>query len=381
MSRHRLSLRAALVVGVLAACSGDDPDSSNSIDAQVADYIEAYSYQESFRMMMAYLQGDPGKINSLLFGAPALIRAGEDLVVRQNNDTFYQAAFVHLGQGPVVLTSSSPSIERFSSFQLMDDRDLNYANIIHPAGAYTLYRGELPAQVVGEPIEVPSELSVVIVRVEVKDKTDPDDVSAAEAVYDGIQIEGTGLDEMPALDLLSGFPDVVATEAHRLIDSTAANTAFSEMVASPEQVPMEVTFLQVAAGAKVGWGGPVTSHSAYELLFEDADGAQMFGSRGTYEIVTEAPPVEAFWSVTVYDTERGGYLHPNDDERHHINSTTGVRNGDGTYTLRFKMSCSDRDRNCLEVPEGQFDVTARYYLPSEAIRTGAWVMPRARLVR
>jgi hypothetical protein len=142
----------------------------------------------------------------------------------------------------------------------------------------------------------------VVVRVEVKDKNDPVDVAAAAAVFDGIDIIGAGLDEMPTLDLLSGFSDAVATEAHRLIDSTATHTEFRSLVAGAGQVPDEVSFLRLAAGSKVGWGGPVTSHSSYEMMFTSADGEEPIGGNGTYEIVTEAPPVEAFWSVTASDT-------------------------------------------------------------------------------
>lgn len=380
MSRPSLVLISVLAVVALTACSGADREDSTSLDARVAEYIESYPYQESFRLVLDYLQGDPGRINTWVLGeTPALVRAGEDLVVRMNNDTFYKMAFIHLGNGPVVLSSSAPSSDRFSSFQLMDDRNVNYANVLFPDGTYTLYRGEEPAQVVGEAIEVPSELSIVIVRVEVKDKSNASDVAAAEAVFNGIEIEGTGLDEMPALDLLSRFTDGVATEAHRRIDSTATSTEFRNMVAGPNQVPGEVSYLRLAAGTKVGWGGPVTSHSAYEIIFAGADGQEMIGSNGTYEIVTEAPPVEAFWSITAYDTERGGYFHPNEDDRYHINGTTGIPNADGTYTLIFKTTCSDQDQSCLEVPAGQFDITARYYLPSSEIRAGTWLLPRARL--
>ncbi len=35
------------------------------------------------------------------------------------------------------------------------------------------------------------------------------------------------------------------------------------------------------------------------------------------------------------------------------------------------------DLNCLEVPAGRFDVTARYYLPEEPIISGEWKMPGA----
>ncbi len=53
-----------------------------------------------------------------------------------------------------------------------------------------------------------------------------------------------------------------------------------------------------------------------------------------------------------------------------------VKNDDGTVTFLFKTQCTETDKNCLYVPEGAFDITARYYLPEEVIQTGAWKMPR-----
>jgi len=380
----RFSSRSAallIVSAAVVACSAETPEVETSSDGQVADYIEKYPYQETHRLLLDYTQGAPSALNAwVLGGTPALVQAGEDRVVRMNNDTYYKMAFIDLSQGPVVLSSDSPSRERFNSFQLMDDRNTNYRNVIFPAGSYTLYNGERPERIEGEAIEVPSELSVVIVRVEVKDKNDPVDVEAAQEVFTGIRIEGARPEAMRELDLLSGFSESITAEANRLIDSTATNTEIRRLVASPDQVPGEVSYLRLAAGTKCCWGGPLPSHSSYETIFFDAAGDEMAGSKGAYTLTTEEPPVDAFWSLTVYDTERGGYLHPNEDDRYHISGNTGVPNEDGTFTFTFKENCGDRDLNCLDVPAGRFDLAARYYLPSAEIISGEWTIPRAGLI-
>ncbi len=104
------------------------------------------------------------------------------------------------------------------------------------------------------------------------------------------------------------------------------------------------------------------------------------GEKGTYNLTTEEPQVDAFWSVTVYDTERGGYLHPNDEDKYHINNTNAVKNEEDTVTFTFKQECEGADLNCLEVPAGQFDLTLRYYLPSDDIIAGKWTISRAELI-
>lgn len=145
-------------------------------------------------------------------------------------------------------------------------------------------------------------------------------------------------------------------------------------------MPDEVSYLQLAAGAKHGWGGPVTLHSAYECFFTTENDDELNGSNGTYTLTTEAPPVRAFWSATVYDTGRGGHFHENDANRYHFNNTTATPNDNGTFTFTFKTKCEVGDINCLEVPDDSpFDLTIRYYLPEYPIRNGKWRMKRPKL--
>jgi hypothetical protein len=366
---------------MIAAFSPEQSTSTDDLEKQVEDYIQEFPYQETFDYAMRLTGGDAGKLNQWGQASRELLKAGEDSIVRVNNDTLYKTAFVYLGDGPVVLRSDSPSKERFSSFQLQDDRNANYRNIINPAGSYTLYHGEKPGNITGEAVAVPSLLSAVVTRIEVKDPNDAADMAAAQAVFDGITIGGPTIREMPAVDLLGGFDEQVAQEANKRMDETARSVPFSKMIVGPGQEPgKDVPFLYHSAGTKVGWGGPATSHSAYESMFTDSSGETLEGSEGEYVMVTEAPPVNAFWSITVYDSTTGR-LHPNEDNRYHINNTTAVKNEDGTFTFRFKVKCEDGDQNCLEIPAGPFDVAARYYLPEPEIMSGEWTIPRPAKVK
>jgi hypothetical protein len=354
---------------------------ADEFEHQVAEYIEKFPYQETFKYVLAYTGGDPTRFNVWLQPPePELVKAGEDLVVRTNSDTYYNMAFLLLDNGPVVLSSGAPSKDRFNSFQLMDDRNANYQNIIHPEGEYTLYFGDEPDVIRGKAIEVPSRLSVVLLRVEVKDKNDPEDIAAAKSVFKGMTLAGPKPSEHPQMDLLSGFSDAVATEANRRMDQTIGAVAFTETIVGPGQEPgRDVPFVNHAAGTKDGWGGPDPAHSSYEVIFVDENGDEFIGANGTYTVTTEEPPVNGFWSVTVYDTERGGFLHPNDDDRYHLNDTVSVRNDDGTVTFTFKQDCGESDLNCLEVPPGQFDIVTRYYLPHDEIISGEWTWPKISL--
>jgi len=371
-----------LLIVIAAACTMKEKNSTPSFEEQVSDYLQKFPYQDTYNYMKMYTGGDPSKLNKWLMPMePALIKAGEDVVVRSNNDTYYNMVFMDLSQGPVKLSSALHSKDRFYSFQLMDDRNTNFKNVIHPKGGYYLYYGKAPENIDGELIQAPSQLTVLIVRVEVKDKNDENDVKQASAIFKGMAIEGPDITEFPTLDLLSSYSDEVITEANRLMDSVLQTTPFREMIASPDMVPDQVSYLKLAAGTKGGWGGPLTSHSAYEVFFVDKNGNTLDGSKGNYTVTTTEPPVYAFWSVTVYDTKRGGFLHPNDENKYHINNTTAVKNADGTVTFLFKTKCEPGDLNCLEVPAGPFDLVTRYYLPHKEIRTGEWKFPAPEIIK
>lgn len=366
----------AIALAFVTSCSSPEPD----IEKEVAEYIEKFPYQDTYDYAVKYTDGDPAKLNTWSMGEePVIVEAGKDTIVRMNNDTYYKIGFVLLDEGPVVLEAVHADKNRFCSFQLMDDHNVNFSNLIHPEGKFVLYHGTKPADIEGEAVESPSSLVAVIVRVELKDKDDADDIAAAKKIFNGISMTGPAIKEFPKLDLLSGFDEKVAEEANKRIKETFETSDFSDLVAGTGDVPTKVSYLQLAAGTKVGWGGPVTSHSAYETFFTDAEGKDMKGGNGAYTITTEAPPVDAFWSITVYDSDRGGYFHPNKDNRYHINNTSAVANEDGTFTFTFKTQCEEGDKNCLEVPEGKFDVAARYYLPKKPITDGEWKMPRPAL--
>ncbi len=349
---------------------------------QVNEYIKIFPYQDTYNYMKRYTEGKAANLNTWNLGKePVLVKAGEDKVVRMNNDTYYKIGFVDLSNGPVTLSSTNPSDERFYSYQLMDDHNTNFFNVYNPTGDHILYFGEAPEAGDAELIEVPSKIGVIIVRVEVKDTKDEDDLNKAKVIFNGITMNGPEITVFPEMDYTSKFDEKVIERGDAILDSVFKQVPFRLVVASPEQLGKEISILNHAAGTKGGWGGPVNAHSSYETVFFDVNDETLDGSKGTYTLTTTEPQVDAFWSITAYDTKRGGYLHPNEKDLYHINGTTAVANEDGTYTFLFKTTCDSADKNCLEVPNGPFDFAARYYLPHEEIITGAWVIPKAELLK
>jgi hypothetical protein len=367
--------RAALIV---ATCLLPAISAAATFEEQVEAYLRDYPSRQTYEYALRFTGGDPARLNAWAIpGEPKLVSAGEDVVPRTNHDTFYQMAFLWLGDGPVVLASLAPAAGRFFSFQLIDERNENYRNVLHPAGEYTLYSGERPAGIRGEAIESPSPLSIVIVRVEVKDERAPDDVAAARAVMEGITVSGGRPREFPPRrGLPDAFTPEVVAEAERRMDEVFRTVPYTLLVVGPGQEPgVDLPYLHHAAGTRGGFGGPDPRHSAYEAIFVDAKGRELRGANGEYAVTTAVPPVDAFWSVTVYDTDRGGFLHPNGNDRYHVNDSSARRNPDGTITFRFRQDCEPAAANCLDVPPGRFEVVTRYYLPQAEIISGSWKFP------
>ncbi len=138
--------------------------------------------------------------------------------------------------------------------------------------------------------------------------------------------------------------------------------------------------LSRAAGAYLG----ILGNAAEEYLGvgyqADANGRQFDGSTA-YTITFPPgglPPVEAFWSITLYDADR--YLHPNDLDRYLLGSRDLPRMRraeDGSLTLVLQHTAPHESllANWLPCPSGPFNLAFRTYQPGDAIRTGTWHAP------
>ena len=138
-----------------------------------------------------------------------------------------------------------------------------------------------------------------------------------------------------------------------------------------------------ALAAQLGWGGNDQIEAFYPTVHVDANGEIFDGAR-TYQLHWENdPPVNAFWSLTIYDKSYdgvAGYLVKNPINRYLINSTTEglVRGEDGSLTITIQHSQPDdlaSRANWLPAPEGEFYLTLRLYWPKPEALDGTWKPP------
>jgi hypothetical protein len=114
------------------------------------------------------------------------------------------------------------------------------------------------------------------------------------------------------------------------------------------------------------WGGLPTSEASYI-------GVDPKVSPGDYELVFNDVPVDAFWSVSVYNAR--GFFEPNEKNLYTVNSVTGERNADGSVTVRFVASADGEvPANAIVTPEG-WNYLIRLYRPRAEILNGRWTPP------
>jgi hypothetical protein len=102
----------------------------------------------------------------------------------------------------------------------------------------------------------------------------------------------------------------------------------------------------------------------------DADGDTLDGSKHNYRLIFPAgqyPPVNAFWSVTMYDGTTQ-LLIKNPINRYLINSPMLPelkKNDDGSLTLYIQKDSpgADKESNWLPAPDGPMYLVMRLYWP------------------
>jgi hypothetical protein len=129
-------------------------------------------------------------------------------------------------------------------------------------------------------------------------------------------------------------------------------------------------WLKRAAAAKGGIYGNDGIEAMYPMTRADAAGKTLDGSKHDYTLtfpVGQLPPVNAFWSVTMYDGKTQ-LLIENPINRYLINSpmlSDMKKNPDGSLTLYLQKDSpgKDKESNWLPAPNGEIYLVMRLYWP------------------
>lgn len=266
-------------------------------------------------------------------------------IIRLNRDTLYSSAVVDLDAGPVTVILPD-SGKRFMSLQVIN-QDHYVTLVTYKPGPVTLTRAK-----------VGTRYAIVGVRTLV-DPNDPKDVQQVHALQDALKLEqkGSGKFEIPKWDEAS---QKKVRDALLVLASTIGG--FKNGFGQKGQVDPIRHLIVTAAG----WGGNPDKDATY-LSFTPAknDGTTV------YRLKVGAVPVDAFWSVSVYNAE--GYYEKNVNNAYSLNNITAKKSADGAVDIQFG-GCDGKVSNCLPVMKG-WNYTVRLYRPRAEVLNGRWKFP------
>ncbi|WP_203581003.1 DUF1214 domain-containing protein [Microbacterium hibisci] len=302
--------------------------------------VDNFALAETHRMMHD-LQADAGGVNRFLHNRePAAI--DRQTVIRLNRDTLYSFAVVDISEG-ATLTIPDHGDRYLSAMVVNENHHINA--VFHDAGSHELSIDRFGSAHV-----------VVALRILV----DPNDAADVAAVGDlqnqvGLSARSSTAFEPPAYDktTLDETRDALLALARNL-------TGFDRTFGSRD----EVDPVRHLIGTAAGWGGLPSAEASYI-------GVDPRLPVGRYELTIGDVPVDGFWSISVYNA--AGFFEPNERGAYTINNITGVRNDDGTITVRFG-DYPDDTPNALPITEG-WNYLVRLYRPRPEVLDGDWSFP------
>ena len=302
--------------------------------------VDNFARAETDRMF-AGLQRDAGGVNQLSHNrTPASV--DHQTVIRMNRDTLYSFAIVDISDGATVTIPDHG--DRYVSVMVVN-QDHYINGIFHDTGTHEISIDRFDTPVVA-----------VAVRVLV-DPNDPDDLAQVHRVQDGFGLTAAAARPfvMPDYDQ-SSFD----TTRQALLMLAGQMTAFDHTFGAKADVDP----IHHLIGTAAGWGGLPDAEATYI-------GVNPGLPVDRYEVHIGDVPVDAFWSISVYDAD--GYFEPNPSGVYSINSITGARNPDGTITVRF--GDHGAAPNTIPITDG-WNYLVRLYRPRPEILDGTWTFPR-----
>lgn len=276
-----------------------------------------------------------------------LADAENQSVTRPNRDVLHSHAVFDLNAGPVTITLPEAG-RRFLSLQIFDEDE--YVLDVAYGGGSRSYSREWAG----------TRYILAVVRAFV-DPRMPADLRDVPALQDAIEVEqdGPGRFEVPTWD--QGSQSKVRQALLSLADTVPDTRA---MFGSRDRVDP----IRHLIGAASAWGGNPDKDALYLNVTPRLNDGLLI-----HRLSVKNVPVEAFWSITVYNSK--GYLEPHADGIYSVNSISALKASDGTVNVQFGGN-RERNPNCLPImPDWNYVV--RLYRPHGLILNGKWRFPVA----
>ena len=331
MTSARIAMAVAFCLTSASADGGEPVNVLNYTRAETDMQFKAYAAKA----------GGVGKLMRLR--EPYSVK--DQTTIRGNRDTLYSVGVFDLTSPVTIVMPDSQG--RFQSLLVIDQDEYNPV-LKNGVGEVTL-----SIDTVG------TRYAMAMIRT-FADPNDPEDMLKAHALQDAIQIRQASLGTLELPD----WERESLVETRKQLNQLALKTNdFSEAFGRRG----EVDSVQHLIGSASGWGGnPKRGAMYFSFNPEKNDGQTAY----TLTLPKDVP-VEAFWSVTVYNKD--GFFTPNELNAYSFNSITSKRNADGTVTIHF--GGDPKADNFLPITEG-WNYIVRCYLPGWQILEGNWTPPQ-----
>jgi hypothetical protein len=335
MATARLATALILCLTSTAAAGGETVNVLNYIRAESDMQFKGYAAKA----------GGVGRLLNLR----EVYSVENQVTIRGNRDTLYSVGVYDLTEPVTIVKPDSP--DRFQSLLVISQDEYN--PVLKNGG------GEVTLSI----DTVGTRYAMVLFRT-FCDPNSPEDMRKAHALQDAIKVTqvSPGTLELPDWDQAS---------------LEATRKTLNELAAQLDGVPRgfgaegEADPIQHLIGAAFGWGGnPQRGAMYFNVTPEKNDGRTAYTLTMPRDV-----PVEAFWSVTIYNKD--GFFTPNDLNAYSFNSITAKRNADETVTIHF--GGDSQAANYLPITDG-WNYIVRCYLPGWQIIEGNWAPPAPQAV-
>lgn len=142
-------------------------------------------------------------------------------------------------------------------------------------------------------------------------------------------------------------------------------------------------YLKRAVVAAFGWPANREFDAVYPNATVDRDGRPLTGEN-KYTVTFpkgQTPPVNAFWSITMYGIDDGWWFVANPLNKFTVSMRDNPKfNDDGSLTLYFQHESpgKEKEANWLPAPKGPFVLMLRMYWPKNmapSVLDGSWTVP------
>jgi len=336
------SLGLALTTINAANTQSPSPSAAGAIPVTVDNFTRAET--DTYFANIVKEAGGPGRF----FHRREIEPIDKQIVIRGNRDTLYSAAVFDLDAGSVTITLPDAG-KRFMSLIVIDEDQYTPA-VYYRAGSHTFTKEQIGTRYL-----------MLALRTFI-DPNDPEDLKKAHALQDAVKLDqqSSGTFTVPNWDPVSHkkVRDALLILASTLPDS---DRGFGTKV---QVDPVRRLILSASA-----WGGNPDSEAKYLNVTPSKND----GKAVCKLTVPRDVPVDAFWSITVYDAE--GRFQKNKYDSYSLNNLTAKKSADGSVAVQFG-GCDGKIPNCLPtVPRWNYMV--RFYRPRAEILNGTWKFPDA----